>query len=87
MAVNSYCESVAMLMHTTYAENAPSPIGAYVRAILFTLIIGLVGAIAFTVFQGSPHDARSAPAVATDSGGYADTANEPAAVDAQPIAN
>ncbi len=87
MWVNRFSESVIMLMHTTYAGTPPSPIGAYVRAILFTLIIGLVGAIAFTVFQGSPHYARATPVVATDDGGYADTANEPAAVDARPLSN
>ncbi len=80
-------ESVIMLMHTTYAGTPPSPIGAYVRAILLTLIIALVGAIAFTVFQGSPH-VETAPVVVTDNANtYADTTNEPAAVDAQPINN
>ncbi|MEI9902724.1 MAG: hypothetical protein WDN06_01130 [Asticcacaulis sp.] len=73
----------------TYTEpyyNPPSPVGGYVRAFIFTLILAIVGVIAFTVFQGSPQ-AHATPLPVSDSGSYADTAGEPAAIDAQPINN
>ncbi len=74
-----------MVPTLTERYNPPSPIGGYIRALLFTLIIGLVGAIAVTVFQGSPQ-IRAAPPSALDAGqDYAAAA--PAAIDAQPINN
>ncbi len=74
-----------MVPTLTERYNPPSPIGSYIRALLFTLILGLVGAIALTVFQGSP-PLHAAPASALESGqDYAAPANQPAAIDAQPI--
>lgn len=73
----------------TYTEtpyyNPPSPAGGYVRALLFTLILAIVGVIAVTVFQSGP--ATHAAVAGPDTAVYADTAGEPPAVDAQPITN
>ncbi len=69
-------------------QHPSSPTAGYVRALVYTLILALVAAIAFTVFQGSPQDHVVPVSSQYDAGNAVDAGSvrDPQVVDAQPLA-